>query len=88
MWEVAIDLIDEVTERAHIVAKRTDPVTDEIYIYRCTAIITTSAQRTALLQLIKDKYIASLDRQNVTSLILGGLADTAVNALNAWEITR
>ena len=87
MWQVEIDVIDIQAKRAQITAIRTDTITDEIYVYSCTAILETPSQRSAVLQLIKDKYLEYLDRQDQADSVISGLEDTAANALNSWEET-
>lgn len=85
MWEVDITLLNEDKKLARIKAIRTDPVTDEVFRYTCTAIIHSAEQRSAIIQRIKDEYIKFQGRQDRVETILSGLADTAANALNTWE---
>jgi len=85
MWTVTISVIDEGKEKARVRATRIDPISDEVYNYECTAILSTPAQRAALLQRIKDQFIEHEARQGRIENFLSGLANTATNALNDWE---
>ncbi len=88
MWEVFITVVDLQAKRANISAVRTDPVTEEVYAYSCTAIIDTASQRVDLLELIKNKYLEYEAMQDSVETVIAGLEATAVNALNTWEGTR
>lgn len=85
MWQVTIDVLNVAKKLARVTATRTDVVTDEVYQYTCTAILDTPAQRSAVLDQIKNNYLAYIDREGQISIIIAGMEDTATHALNDWE---
>lgn len=85
MWEVKVIMRDEATNLVSVVATRTDAITGEIWRYPLTGKINTQAQRTGILQQIKDAYTAKLAKDARVITALAGLAETATNALNDWE---
>ena len=87
MWEVFIEVINVAKKFVTINAKRTDSITGEIWTYSCTAILDSPTQRSAVLQQIKDNYLAHINREGQIDLILSGMEDTATNSLNTWEAT-
>lgn len=87
MWEVKINVLNILQKLAKVTATRTDPVTDEVYTYSCTAILDTPAQRSAVLDQIKDNYLAHVERKFQAESVIAGLEATATNALNVWEET-
>lgn len=87
MWEVFIEVINVVKKLVNIRVVRTDPVTGEKWNYSCTTVLNTPAQRSEVLQLIKDNYLEYMDREGQIRLILSGMEDTATNSLNTWEAT-
>ena len=87
MWTVNIDVLNIMQKLARVTAIRIPILEEEEYIYSCTAILDTPAQRTAVLEQIKLNYLAYLERQDQANTVIAGLEATASNALNAWEIT-
>lgn len=87
MWQVLIKVINIPAKVARITAIREPEMDEPRYVYHCTAIIDTAAQRTAVLQQIKDNYLEYLERQDQADGVIAGLIDTAENALNQWEET-
>lgn len=85
MWNVKIKVTDVTKKEAKITAIRTDDLTGEIYTYYCLAIIASSAQRSAVLQQIKDNYLDYLNYLNDADGVIAGLEDTATNSLNSWN---
>jgi hypothetical protein len=88
MWEIIVTMLDEATKLARIIAVRTDPITDEVYRYRCEASIDSPPHRAAILDKIQDEYEQYEMRQERIENTIAGLGDTATNAMNAWEIIR
>lgn len=83
-WEVNITVINEDAKRIHLLASHlTDGIVD--FDYSLTGVISSPEQRTGMLNAIKESYLAYLTRKDRETDLLAGLADTAVNALNAWE---
>ena len=87
MWQVKIKVLNIAQSLAEITAIREPENGEDRYIYSCTAILDTPAQRTAVLQQIKDNYLEYIERQFQAEGVIAGLEDTASNALNAWEET-
>ncbi len=87
MWQVKIDVLSIQAKVARITATREPEMDEARYVYHCTAIIDTAAQRSAVLQQIKDNYLEYLERQDQADGVIAGLQDTAENALNTWEET-
>lgn len=85
MWAVKINVINVAQKRARVTATRTDDITGEIWEYSCVAILDTPGQRGAVLQQIKDHYLAYLDYEGQVFIIVAGMEDTATNSLNNWE---
>ncbi len=84
MWDVTIKVIDRVKRQIRISAIHSiDAVVD--YTYVGTGLINNPAQRSSLLDSIKDGYLEYLNDQAENSVFLAGLENTAVNALNTWE---
>ena len=57
----------------------------EDFRYSCIGLITTQAQRLAMVESIKKAYLEFLDKQVEDATFLAGLENTASNALNTWE---
>ena len=87
MWTVNITVLDILKKLARIIAIRTPIAGEKEYIYSCTAILETPAQRSTVLNQIKNNYLEYLERQEQADTVIAGLEDTASNALNAWEET-
>jgi hypothetical protein len=88
MWEVLVVMLDETRKKVRVTATRTDDITEEVWVYACTAIIDSPEQRTGVLDRIKNVYEQHEARDARILATIAGLGATATNALNTWEATR
>jgi hypothetical protein len=86
MWISKVKVKDRSRDLVRVTAVHTDDTSDKVdFRYECLAIISSQAQRTAVFQLIKQKYTAYINNESTDEVFLAGLAQTLTNGLNAWE---
>ncbi len=87
MWEVKIKVLNVAKKLAAVSARRIPIANEDEYLYSCTAILDSAAQRSAVLNQIKNNYLAYINREGQIDIIIAGMENTATNALNTWENT-
>lgn len=87
VWTVNIANVDVVKKRADVNFTRIDDVTGETENYRFTkAIIETTAQRTALLNLVWDKHLEAVNKQTAIDAFITNLEQLGKSNLEAREV--
>ena len=84
IWELNINVIDVATKRAFVTATRTDGADIQTF-GPIDAILDTSNQKTAVLDIIKTAYLDSLTRQSNIDAFVSDLQTTGGTALTNWE---
>ena len=89
-WEISIINVNVQTGRATVTATRTDTnSTLAPSVYSFTACpIKTSAERTSLLNTIKQKVLEDATHAAEVDAVISGLEQDGKSALEAWEATR
>lgn len=87
VWTVDITNVDVVKKRADVNFTRVDDVTSATENYRFSkVIIETTAQRTALLNLVWDKHLEAVSEQTSIDAFITNLEQLGKSNLEAREV--
>ena len=84
-WEINITVLQESTSKVRIVGTRTDGEDVTVITIPHTN-IGSAEQKTAAINLIKEKYQATVLKQGRIDTIVNSLESAAETNLNQWEI--
>ena len=86
-WTVSITNVDVVKKRATVAFTRVDDATQATENYNFSkVIIETEAQRTALLNLVWDKHLETVNEQNSIDAFITNLEQLGKSNLEAREV--